>query len=61
MAQKQTGVFQDRKLNACEHCGTKKQIGMVFRRDGTMYFLCKPHAFLLALLQDKAAKFGLKL
>lgn len=42
--------FQDRKLNCCAICKTKKQIAMQIADDGHVYFLCRGHAALDRIL-----------
>lgn len=42
--------FQDRKLNACAVCKTKKQLGLTASDTGHVYFLCRPHYQLQELL-----------
>jgi hypothetical protein len=38
--------FQDRKLNACDVCGTRKMLAFHYADNGRCYFLCKGHTLL---------------
>lgn len=53
--------FQDRKLNACDTCGTHHGLAMHFRADGRLYFLCQAHTIILEALIADAARVGVRL
>ncbi len=48
--------FQDRKLNKCRVCHTKKLLAITFDVHGKAYFLCKGHAILNDLMIDALNK-----
>lgn len=53
--------FQDRRLNSCDHCGTKKQLSLQEGTNGRVYFLCQPATILLDLMIRRAARAGFKI
>lgn len=54
-------VFRDRKLNKCAHCDTRKQLGVTFTSCGKLYFLCRSHYLILALMVRDARRVGVSL
>lgn len=53
--------FQDRKLNSCDHCGTKKQLSWQEGTNGRVYFLCRPATLILDAMIRDAAKAGFRI
>lgn len=53
-------TFQDRKLNQCSVCGTRKQLGMTNTTTGKIYFLCKSHFLLNELMLRALARVSQK-
>lgn len=48
--------FQDRKLNKCAVCQTRKLLAMHFDANGRMFFLCQGHTLLLESLEEEMGK-----
>ena len=48
--------FQDRKLNCCAICKTKRQLALRATDSGHLYFLCRAHAALDDLLAEKVRR-----
>lgn len=53
--------FQDRKLNRCARCGTRKRLGTTFDADGKLYFLCENDMRALGWIIVAAKKVGIHL
>ncbi len=43
--------FQDRKLNQCAQCGTRKQLALHASTSGKLYFLCRGHTLILEAME----------